>query len=88
MSLSQNKSKETEIVDVPLRILCGSDVAYHGSEGDREILWVDYFATHGRDCCMIKDNALNDLVRKGIPEAFRGEMVCCYRNPSFINYSG
>jgi hypothetical protein len=63
-------------LDVPLRHVIDEyvDPSLTIGQSEQEIPWVDYFTSHGRDGCMIKDERLHQLVRRGIPHAFRGEM--------------
>ncbi|KAI3649991.1 hypothetical protein MP228_005623 [Amoeboaphelidium protococcarum] len=63
--------------DGPLRLIYPTSplLKYSSSEvGLLEELWVDFMASHGRDQCMIKDKQLSDLVKRGIPDDFRGEI--------------
>jgi hypothetical protein len=72
---------------IPLRHLYNAPGFEPGSrESLLEIPWVDFFATHGRDPCMIKDTSLLNLVISGVPEAFRSDLWmilsgACYDRP-------
>lgn len=76
-----------EPLTIPLRHLFSTPGFEPGSrESLLEIPWVDFFATHGRDPCMIKDSRLLGLVISGIPEAFRSDLWmilsgACYDRP-------
>ncbi|KAF9359826.1 hypothetical protein BGX34_008117 [Mortierella sp. NVP85] len=41
---------------------------------DLESAWVDYFATYGKDACMIKTKQLQTLVVQGVTETFRPQL--------------
>ena len=63
--------------DAPLRLLFPSYLDHlepNTWKSQQETKWVDYFASHGRDGCMLKEEQLQQLVMQGIPDAFRGEM--------------
>ena len=77
MALGKAEEKLTpEPLARPLRLLFQADRHTNrlSVEQSKEIPWINYFATHGRDICMIKDQKLKQLILGGIPDAFRGEL--------------
>ncbi|KAF8933070.1 rab-GTPase-TBC domain-containing protein [Dissophora ornata] len=51
---------------------------------DLECAWVDYFALHGKDACMIKTKELQSLILKGITETFRPQLWMVLSGASYL----
>ena len=62
-------------LDVPLRQVFDDYLSPDTPEDTARISpWNQYFESHGRDVCMIKDPKLHQLVSAGIPNSLRGEL--------------
>ncbi|KAF9179235.1 TBC1 domain member 9 [Haplosporangium sp. Z 11] len=51
---------------------------------DQECAWVDYFALHGQDVCMIKTTQLQSLILGGITETFRPQLWMVLSGASYF----